>query len=492
MIRKALTALLCLLLVLALPFASLAATEYTISAVPGDDLASVEAVKDLLDVLSLRFLCGEQSGMLTIALSDTDALNLALRADAEGIYAQCAALNDKALFFDKDDLVTLLSTTLKQSGAEGEMASAMVQSIEQVFTQIGMEQGTVETGEVYDVEKQLAQVEEMFAKDPAMADFCNGILGKIKITDGEYADPAHDTATQLFETSITNEDLIKLADSTTVQKVMTADKAMTAEEAKAQFTKMLEGVEYNVPVAVYTSETSGAIVAFRIPMTAKGSLEVTTTEDGKTTTETKEVNIEADMKYDRLTGSPAVDHHLVVSIKSKDEAKALAETTLTADEAAGQYELTGALSVADDGAMKEAMSMKGALTKSAEKDVGWLGFLSGGTQMTIGYSCVNTGEDSDKSLDIYTRSNAVSILEPSPSDRPLITLKVTVARDASEDALTAVNAATPENSDQLLQMTSAEQEAFFTELQTKGMQVLMSVLSLLPASVMSVFMGGSN
>ncbi|MFR5856021.1 MAG: hypothetical protein ACLUE8_17820 [Lachnospiraceae bacterium] len=52
-----------------LPLSAMAATEYSFQLIPGDDMASVDAIKDLFDVLTVRFLKGEGSGMLTLSLS---------------------------------------------------------------------------------------------------------------------------------------------------------------------------------------------------------------------------------------------------------------------------------------------------------------------------------------------------------------------------------------------------------------------------------------
>lgn len=67
--NKLLAVLLALLLCAMLPLSAMAATEYSFQLIPGDDMASVDAIKDLFDVLTVRFLKGEGSGMLTLSLS---------------------------------------------------------------------------------------------------------------------------------------------------------------------------------------------------------------------------------------------------------------------------------------------------------------------------------------------------------------------------------------------------------------------------------------
>ena len=75
--NKLLAVLLALLLCAMLPLSAMAATEYSFQLIPGDDMASVDAIKDLFDVLTVRFLKGEGSGMLTLSLSGEDVFSAA-------------------------------------------------------------------------------------------------------------------------------------------------------------------------------------------------------------------------------------------------------------------------------------------------------------------------------------------------------------------------------------------------------------------------------
>ena len=80
--NKLLAVLLALLLCAMLPLSAMAATEYSFQLIPGDDMASVDAIKDLFDVLTVRFLKGEGSGMLTLSLSGEDVFSAATRMTA--------------------------------------------------------------------------------------------------------------------------------------------------------------------------------------------------------------------------------------------------------------------------------------------------------------------------------------------------------------------------------------------------------------------------
>lgn len=92
MIRKWLTTLLCLLLSLALPLCALADTQHTVQVIPGDDMASVDGVKDLCDALAVKVTTNDKAGALTLNLSGTDVLNVKLTADENGLYVQSELL----------------------------------------------------------------------------------------------------------------------------------------------------------------------------------------------------------------------------------------------------------------------------------------------------------------------------------------------------------------------------------------------------------------
>lgn len=99
MIRKILTTVLCVLLVMALPLSALAATQHTLSIIPGDEIASVDAVTDLFKTLSFRLTMDEDAAAIGIAMDDTDVLTAAMRSDENGVYVQSDSLADGVLYF---------------------------------------------------------------------------------------------------------------------------------------------------------------------------------------------------------------------------------------------------------------------------------------------------------------------------------------------------------------------------------------------------------
>ena len=254
--NKLLAVLLALLLCAMLPLSAMAATEYSFQLIPGDDMASVDAIKDLFDVLTVRFLKGEGSGMLTLSLSGEDVFSAATRMTGDGLYLDSAILGDKPVYASAEDIGQVL--TQLASAAEGELPSVLVEStyqqemqnvqqqlqmqrlsldrylsqikpmIAQLFSQAGMMNELKETAladpsvnlpdETFNSEEMRAQIKEAFADDEAMADYVLGILDRAEITEGSFTSDAHDPATQSIKITLTKDDVATLQSSTPFRK----------------------------------------------------------------------------------------------------------------------------------------------------------------------------------------------------------------------------------------------------------------------------------
>ena len=130
-----LLALLCALL----PLSAMAATEYSVQLIPGDDMASVPAVKDLCDALTLRLLQGENSGMLTLNLSGEDVFSAAARMTGDGLYLDSALLGDKPVYASAEDIGQVLTQLASaEEGMTQETLNQIKPMIAHLFSQAGM------------------------------------------------------------------------------------------------------------------------------------------------------------------------------------------------------------------------------------------------------------------------------------------------------------------------------------------------------------------
>lgn len=80
----------------------------------------------------------------------------------------------------------------------------------------------------------------------------------------------------------------------------------------------------------------------------------------------------------------------------------------------------------------------------------------------------------------------MAITELAASERPLFSLRVTTSENADDSVLKAIESATAENAVQPLQMSDDELTEYLTSISTNATQVLYTVLSKLPSSVIEL------
>ena len=244
-----LLALLCALL----PLSATAATEYSVQLIPGDDMASVPAVKDLCDVLTLRLLQGENSGMLTLNLSGEDVFSAAARMTGDGLYLDSAILGDKPVYASAEDIGQVLTQLASaEEGMTQETLNQIKPMIAHLFSQAGMmselkgmalaDPSVTPPAELKSDELR-EQLQKLYGDDPAMLDYVLGILDRAEITEGSFTSDAHDPATQSIKITLTKDDVDKLQGSSTVQKILTNSGSMTGEEAAAELKKAMDNIQ---------------------------------------------------------------------------------------------------------------------------------------------------------------------------------------------------------------------------------------------------------
>lgn len=484
-----LLALLCALL----PLSAMAATEYSVQLIPGDDMASVPAVKDLCDALTLRLLQGENSGMLTLNLSGEDVFSAAARMTGDGLYLDSALLGDKPVYASAEDIGQVLTQLASaEEGMTQETLNQIKPMIVQMFQQFGMMQELKDTAaadspailptDLAASEELRTQLQKIYADDEVMVDYVLGILDRAEITEGSFTSDAHDPATQSIKITLTKDDVAKLQSSSTVRKALTQTGAVTEEEAAAELKKALDNIQkMDVVLTLYTTETE----LVSLEMTMDSAMDVTD-DDG----ETERESVQMTAAYNRLTKDGTVNHSASMLIGEDGETEADLAFVLTAKD--GSYTLDGAMNEVDDGKEEPMMTVKGVLNGADGKADGWLALLADETQVTFTYSGSVEGDQTERLVSFYTRENAVAITELAASERPLFSLRLLTVENADDSALKTVESASVETALQPLQMSDEDCTAYITSISTNATQVLYAVLSKLPSSVIELMTASGN
>ena len=432
---KLLAVLLALLLCAMLPLSALAATEYSVQLIPGDDMASVPAVKDLCDALTLRLLQGENSGMLTL-----------------------------------NQIKPMIAHLFSQAGMMSELKG------------MALADPSVTPPAELKSDELREQLQKLYGDDPAMLDYVLGILDRAEITEGSFTSDAHDPATQSIKITLTKDDVAKLQSSSTVQKILTNSDSTTGEEAAAELKKAMDNMEkMDVVMTLYADDSH--LVALEMTM---DSAMTVTDDDG----ETERESVQMTAAYNRLTKDGVMNHRATMMLGEDGETEADLAFVLTEED--GSYTLDGAMNEVDDGKEKPILTVKGVLTVADGKADGWLALLADETQITFTYAASVEGDSTDRVMALYVRENAVALTELAASERPLFSLRLKTTENADDSALKAIEAATAETALQPLQMSDEDCTAYITSISTNATQVLYAVLSKLPSSVIELMTASGN
>lgn len=468
MIRKWFTMLLSLMLAVVLPVGALADTQHTLSVIPGDLLASEEAIADLLEVMDLRLTEGEKSGALTLLLNGQEMVTVGLAADATGLYASSGLLGTDVLYITWDDAFALLADTLTSSMAEAGVDDATLQSLETGLAEAknsivaaagaGASSTTVVPAPAT-MEEKLALMEQMFPNDPKMVEYIRNLYADMSIEDGTFADEHRDTADQKYRMTMDEKDLVALCDTEYMKTIFLEALAMenpdaseaelvkAYEEVIAEVRKLYEDSGFEMVMEMYTLDAGQTLVGMDMIM----NMSIDATESG----EKLKTSMQMAADYDRLTDENGVSH------------QANAEMTVDLNKAEVSFDLYRA---------------------NSGKSTGMLGMLADGEEIIVKYEAENTAADTRvRTAELYLRSGANAILEPSVSTRPMIGLVVT-SESAAPETLYALENATAENSVNVLELSNAELQQLGNQISLNATQAFYAALGQLPTSTLNLLM----
>ena len=282
--------------------------------------------------------------------------------------------------------------------------------------------------------------------------------------------------------TLNKDDVAKLQSSSTVQKMLTNSGSMTEEEAAAELKKAMDNMEkMDVVMTLYADDSH--LVA--LEMTMDSAMNVTD-DDG----ETEKESVQMSAAYNRLTKDGVVNHSATMMLGEDGETEADLAFVLTAKD--GSYTLDGAMNEVDDGKEEPMLTVKGVFSSVNGKSDGWLAMLADETQLTVTCSGSAEGDQTERLISAYVRENAVAITELAASERPLFSLRMLTAENADDSALKTVESAPAESALQPLQMSDEECTDYITSISTNATQVLYTVLSKLPSSVIELLTASGN
>lgn len=492
MFRKILASVLCLMLALAMPLSSLAATDIALKIVPGAELAAAdESIKTIFDNLFLRLIVEDESGLLSIESDKGEILSAGIRADEQGFYVASALLGERVLYFSAEEVSAFMIEMMRQSGADEATIAQMEQSLAQLSAQpaVNAAAGSPINGIMFDDDAlENMTAEELYANDPAMLQFIKNMEEKMVVTEGEFTDAAFNTATTKTELVMTSEDLMLVFDSEMVKEIygsMAQSTGMTAEELIATVKDVFNQLDMTYNIVAYTNGDDLCAMQMDVVMKGDVTMEVTDTT-GKTSTDTATFDVTMDLDMNVLTTGDVENMSIVTTMVDNTQPQTIGFVANIAENDATD-------TVAFDGNLTEGeqtvMLFQGAFTEGEDDAInGWAGILAENQQVTFTLTGKETNDVYDALVSIYARGDSTAIVEPTWSDSAIVSFAVRVQETQTPALLNTLNNATPETSVQLLQM---DQDALNNEINAisgDAMGALFTGLGNLPSDLFSMVM----
>lgn len=502
MFRKILASVLCLMLALAMPLSSLAATDVTLKIIPGADLAAMdESVSSIFNNLFLRIVSDDNGAMLAVESNSGEIASGAFTADENGFYVASPLLGDRTLYFTMEDLSAFMVQMMKDSG----MSEAELAEFEAAMSQMttggmngGMNMAALYSDDDMDLtsfnDPASVNYEEIFADDPAMLQYIESMLAKMVVTEGDFTDAAHNPATTKTEMTMTSEDMALIFDSKMV-KDMYGTMAQSAGMDADEFIATMKDVYSQLnPVINMTYLSNGdELCAMEMDMVMKGDVTVELPgENGQTTTETEHIDMTMDMTANVLTQgeTDVMDMLMNMTVNNGDKPETLVFTMQVAEnDEADSFAFVGNMKLEEE----NIMDLQGVFTEGEDDAIkGWFAILFEGQQVTVTVEGKETNDVYDMVLGIGVRENAAAIVEPTWSDDAMISFAVQVKEVEAPDVLKKLATATPETSVQLLQMSEQELQNEISAISGDAMGALFTGLGNLPPELLTLLMTSTD
>lgn len=502
MFRKILATVLCALLLLAMPLSSLAATDVTVRIVPGADLAALhEMVPLVLDNLFLRIVAEDESAQLSLESQKGEILSAAIRADENGFYAASPLLGNRVMYFSAEDLSAYAVQLMKQSGADeatiaqfeqmlgtavAPAATAAPASGSFMSSVISANAGIAATTTTAVQPTTQEDYQAMLNDDPALQQFTKRMEEKMVVTEGTFEDPAFDTATTMTQVTMTGDDVLILLDSQVIQQFyasLAQSAGMTVEELTAQVKDAFSQLDLKYDVLMYTN--GDELCSMQMVITMKGDVVMeVATDAGKTTTETTTVDMEMDMTVNAKTEGDVENLDVVVAMADNTQNNSIGfDMTIAEDDENDTLDFQGRLTEG----MDELMLFQGSFTEGEDDAIrGWFGLLADGGQMSLTLDGKETNDVYDAALSLYFRDDATAMVEPTWSDKPLVSLALQVKDVETPALMNTLNAATPTSSVQLLKMDAKQMQTELSAIAGDALSAFLTGMGNLPSELLSL------
>ncbi len=474
-----------IILVLAL-FASTTAiaedteTVTTITCKPGT-LLSDDILNQICDTASIRIhSLSDGYGALVLSLGETDTLTNLFRVGEDGFYLQSDLLGEKPLYFNWEELSTLMMDQL-QNNPDMEAFNTMM---DPTMIQAMM------SGEITE-DTDEETLKSMMSIDEETLNFINGIEESKTVETGTFSLEGSDTANQKSIVILEKEDLLKIFRLPMVREQMFKQLAMespelTEEEINAQIDAQLAEIDdfitqsnLTLTVTLYTTDEDFVALEYVVSGTGEGT--DGTPENGTAVLTVTKTTVEPGTFYQ-------VKLHLVAGEEDYvplDGSLYLSDEFISGKLLIYSAPETPTATISFNSDQSEADHVMGELDATITDE-------STGPMTAILVFDQAKGENvTDTVLDLYF-GGSLDEMKLSLPDYSVITMNLHTVTQPDSGFFASLQNANPEGSVQLTQMTEEEMNTYVTGIQQSMMTTVMSIMNNLPPEVSSALMESSS
>ncbi|MDD3213503.1 MAG: hypothetical protein PHY64_07505 [Eubacteriales bacterium] len=478
----------------------------TVTFEPGALLNADQMVTDLCAATAIRLqkLTGGY-GALTLALSGEDMITAQVRVDENGLYVQSEVLGETPLYFTWDDIENGIVEAMKSSGMDEDMMTEFSKGFSEGFKNalaFGEAAKAKEDGTM--TEDEISQkIVEMMGWDESILTWANGIKDKAVVTNGSFTIGDSDTADTQTVIQITGDDLVSLFDTQFMKDQLTQqqkaqDSSLTDEEVAKKVDDAIAEMKDAMGKSDFTMQvtqlTNGEdeFVAMQYNMVGnfsetevKSDIEdavetdaAAQTDDAKDTLQKMEMSMQVISK----TLDNGKQYTAVISTSQNDALVFDLNASLTKGDTActGTFNLTDkdqkplmTLNLTSD--YTDASHVTGQLSGAAYDGDDEFAFL-----VTLDQT---TGDNAIDTAISFAGSDDLAALTADPTSAMAGTLKVNTVVQDDSGFFTALAAATPDSSVELMKLSDADMATFTSTLETNFMSVVYKMFANLPDSV---------
>lgn len=462
--RKATALFLSLLLVLCLPLQAFAASDLTLRIIPGAELLEEGGpqLEALFGSLYYKMILEGSAASFSLQSDNGELISVNLRSGLEGFYFSSPIVGDRTLYISTHDAAELIRQYMENATAEPG-AGQIIVSLLPAYMPVG---GIT----------ALCGQESVLTELLSLLSECEPLLRCEKtVTEGSFAEDAHDPATKKTVTTVTAADIAALFGDEGFQKLLN-DQLKLEQSTAAQLFGFLQQAFWETDFTVTTTVLSDGdkVCSTHHDITYSVAHE---TASGNTTIQSRISAIS------HIKGAVTTFTAAITSTNGEAEPVYSATYEARVDNSAGTVRITG-----EEEGTTTRNSLLGSFSSGADGlPDGWFAYAQEGYQFSARLDSTKENGVSSFLLSLTEMpSENGTPQEPPASGEALLSFSLQMEETEAPEALTALAAAVPEGCLQLLRLSEEQLQKELQLISGDAMRAMLLMMSRMPPELRDI------